>query len=148
MNPILAFLWKPTLKKEFPKPLHCPCCSPVDYEKLYQNVDREQRFCWMPARLISHTRSALKDPCLQSFGKILVILRNPMERMISHYKMNVGLGKEKNLQQIVRKNSHTIKMAPCGGTIIWRWVFYDAGLEGFKQYFKEVMVWILMIWRK
>ncbi|HPF12209.1 MAG TPA: sulfotransferase [Flavobacteriaceae bacterium] len=130
-------------EKEFPKPLHIAhVVAPVDYEKLYQNVDREQRFLLdASAAYLAYPEAPSRIHAYNPSAKILVILRNPMERMISHYKMNVGLGKEKRtFQQIVREELAHYQ----NGTLRWydymAMSFYDAGLEGFKQYFKEVMV--------
>lgn len=82
-------------EKDFPEPLHIATVSKeVHYKKLFSLAKEEHKY------LAEASTGYLHDPkCAQNIfdynpeAKIIILLRDPLKRAFSHYKMNLGLGR-------------------------------------------------------
>lgn len=74
-------------------------------------------------------------------AKIIILLRDPIERAYSHYAMNVGLGREnRTFEAVVSKELQELK----NGTLPWYGLLnmscYDMEVARYQQLFKNVLV--------
>lgn len=83
-------------KKQFPLPIHRAHLKNIEeYTKLFENATTEK---YLAEGSISYLNAPGVPERIKRYNpeaKIIILTRNPLERAISHYKMNVGLFREK-----------------------------------------------------
>ncbi|MEZ4779879.1 MAG: sulfotransferase [Flavobacteriaceae bacterium] len=83
-------------KKTFPAYLHfAHVTSNEDYKKLFSESQPYQKYLMEASPIYLHNPESAK--MIKEYNpnsKIIIILRNPIDRMVSHYRMDLGLGKQ------------------------------------------------------
>ncbi|MEZ4859223.1 MAG: sulfotransferase [Flavobacteriaceae bacterium] len=139
------------LKKAPLKPLHIAKVNRLeDYELLFAAAEEEHTYLAEASTAYLHSPdSAGKIQQYNAEAKIVIMLRDPLERMISHYKMDVGLGRvTKSFQQIAEEEIKKYEM----GNLPWysclSMSFYDAAIKRYQEHFKEVLILFLEDFKK
>lgn len=94
-NPSRFFDLNTYFEKEFPKPIHIAnLYNRAQYDKLYSLAQPKHKY------LVDASTCYLNSPesAKQIFeynkeAKVIILLRDPLKRAISHYQMDVGLGR-------------------------------------------------------
>lgn len=84
--------------ENFPEPLHIAKISKQEhYEKLFAIAGSEHQYLADASTGYLHApEAAEKIYNYNSNAKIIVLVRDPLKRAFSHYKMNLGMGRTKN----------------------------------------------------
>lgn len=103
------FSMKTYLAKEFPKPTHrAHVTHREDYEALFSLSSTEAYRAEGSVSYLHAPEVASKIADYQSAAKIIILLRDPIERLVSHYRMDVGLLREKRSLNEVIENQLTL----------------------------------------
>ncbi|QIE58261.1 sulfotransferase [Rasiella rasia] len=141
-SPDKKFIEASYFKIDFPKKLHIAHIqSKAAYEQLFsfatdQKYRVEASTCYLHA---PGTPSKLKQ--YNPNAKIIVLLRDPVERAYSQYAMNVGLGREnKSFEAVVKKELNELQNGPLPWHSIIHMSCYDTAVEIYSQLFDNVCV--------
>ncbi len=130
------------LENDFPEPLHIAKVSTLQqYEQLF-SLQKEEKYLAEASTFYLHSPgSPQKIMDYNPNAKIIILLRNPLERAFSHYRMDVGLGREKrSFIEIMRNQIDQYK----NGELAWYsylgMSFYGERISVYKKHFNEVLV--------
>jgi len=104
-----------------------------DYEKLFENVDSEKAIGECSTSYLYFPESAMNIKKYIPNCKIIIILRNPIERAYSHYMQSAMIGHENlSFEEAIKKEDERKKLN-------WRWHYYYTAqsmyYEQVKRYF-------------
>lgn len=130
-------------EKDFPKPLHVANVKlQSDYQRLYEMATSEHAFLLdSSTAYLPHIESAKWIYDYNPDAFILIILRDPLERLRSHYRMNVGLGRT-----TVSFNDFVNEQISLYEANVLQWFdplamsFYDASTARYRSLFKNTLV--------
>lgn len=128
------------LKNQFPKPLHITKLNNIQqYEQIYSLAQSQHKY------LVDASTCYLNSPESAELiykynpgAKIIVLLRDPLKRAISHYQMDVGLGR--TLKPFEDEILDNIEAYQNGTLSPWSYLnmsFYREQVESFKKHFGE-----------
>lgn len=130
------------LNESFPEPLHITKIeNEAQYKKIYSRADNcEYKIDASTAYLHAEESTALIHR-YQPEAKIIIILRDPLKRAYSHYKMNLGKGRIKHsFEKIILKDIERYHQ----GTLAWYsylgMSLYQKAIERYKKMFNHVLV--------
>ncbi|MAZ73611.1 MAG: hypothetical protein CMC70_10745 [Flavobacteriaceae bacterium] len=127
------------LKKDFPKLIHRAHVKKLsDYHKLFEKSTTEKYRTEGSISYLHAPGVAEKIKRYNPDAKIIILIRDPLDRAISHYRMNKGLMHENRSFEAVMKAD--IK-AYQEGRLTWDRIlamsFYRGSIERFKQLFEK-----------
>ena len=129
-------------EKEFPEPLHITKIGSMDqYKRLFSLAHNEKYLCDSSTSYLHSPETAKKIFDYNPKAKIIVILREPLDRAFSHYRMDVAMSRTKNsFEDILVEEIAQYKV----GTLPWNsylgMSFYEKALIEYNQYFKDVFI--------
>ena len=104
-SPSRFFSIEKYFEKEFPKPLHnAKVDTPEQYFKLFSLRKNEKYLVDGSTAYLHAPESSSKIFDYNNQAKIIILVRNPIERAFSHYKMDIGLGRTKESFENIIKN--------------------------------------------
>lgn len=131
-------------EKQFPKPLHiAKLNNSVQYEKLFSLAQPKHKY------LVDASTCYLNSPESAELilnynpkAKIIILLRDPLKRAVSHYHMDVGLGRTlRSFEAEILDNIEAYKNGVLSGCSYLSMSLYKEQVENFKTYFgKQVLV--------
>ncbi len=130
------------LQNEFPKPLHI---TKIETEEQYKKVYSLQNNQTYLADASTCYLTAPESPELikkyNPDAKIIILLRNPLQRAFSHYTMNVVAGREvESFEKVIRKEINDFKK----NRLLWNSYInmsrYDTAIDKYKKLFNHVLV--------
>ena len=144
-SPSRKFSIKTYFKNDFPKKLHIGHVqSHEQYEKLFSLAKDERYRAEASTCYLHEPNAAAKIKQYNPDAKIIIILRDPMERAYSQYAMNVGLGRENRTFEAVVKSELQLLQE---GNLPWYGILnmscYDASVVRYQQLFDDVCLVIL-----
>jgi len=125
-------------KNEFPKPLHITKLNSLEqYQKIYSLTKKQHKY------LVDASTCYLNSPESAELilnynpeAKIIILLRDPLKRAISHYQMDVGLGRTlKPFEEEILKNLNDFKKGQLSSFSYLNMSFYKNQVEIYKQFF-------------
>lgn len=129
-------------KHDFPKKMHiAQVQSTAHYEKLFSLAGDQKYRVEASTCYLHEPNAASKIKRYNPDAKIIILLRDPLERAYSQYAMNVGLGREnKAFEAVVAKELQQLKE----GSLPWHSILnmscYDPSIARYRQLFKDVCV--------
>lgn len=136
------FSWKAYFEKQFPAPLHnTQIFSLENYEKIYSLSNNEKYLVDASTIYLHAPNVAAKIQNYNPEAKIIIILRDPLQRAYSHFKMDVGLGRTtETFQELMQRQVTCYKL----GTLPWynhlAMSFYKQNIANYQKYFKNVLI--------
>ncbi len=143
-------LYKPSLffdndtyfNNEFPKPLHLAKIEKENhYQKLFSLVTNEKYLAESSTSYLSAPESASLIKNYNPNAKIIILLRDPLERAFSHYKMDLGLGRIKDSFEHIINDEITQYNK---GTLAWSshlgMSFYKKSIQNYRGLFSDVLL--------
>ncbi len=130
------------LDKDFPQPLHISDVkTELQYEKVFSLANGSKLLCDCSTAYIHAPESPNLIHKYNDQAKIIVLIRDPLKRAFSHYKMDLGLGRtQRNFESIMIDQI----AAYHNGTLSWdtylAMSFYKEPISRYKQLFKNVLV--------
>lgn len=126
-------------KNEFPRPLHRAIIKKeADYERLF-SLTKDEKF--LAEGSVSYLHAPGTPKSIHAYNpnaKIIIITRDPLERLFSHYKMDVALLRQHSQMEALL--SDQVKKYR-EGELEWdshlAMSFYNERILEFKNYFKE-----------
>lgn len=129
-------------KKEFPAPLHIAHLSTADqYKQLYALAEDQKYLLDASTAYLASQDAATSIAKYNKDAKIIVTLRDPLQRMYSHYEMALGLGLEKRsfasvvASEVEQYNKHTLSNYTYLGMSL-----YKAQIESYTSRFDHVLI--------
>lgn len=127
-------------EKDFPnKRLHIAHIKKKEhYEKLYSGVKNEKYLLDASTAYLHAPGVAQRIYEYNPEAKIIVLLRDPMDRLISHLAMDMGLGQiSKNVDTIINEEIHQFR----NNNLLWyshlNFSFYQRNIISFRDLFAE-----------
>jgi hypothetical protein len=127
-------------EKDFPKPLHIVKLTDLEhYQKIYSFAKSTHKY------LIDASTCYLNSPesAKQIFdynreAKIIILIRDPLKRAMSHYQMDVGLGRTlRSFEDEIKDNIEDYKNDSLSTWSYLNMSFYTQQIENYKKYFGE-----------
>ncbi|PKA84358.1 sulfotransferase family protein [Ulvibacter sp. MAR_2010_11] len=141
-EPSRFFSLEEYLKKKFPEPLHITKVeSSQQYSKIYVLAGKELYKVDGSTAYLHAPESAKLIYDYNPEAKIIIILRNPLQRAYSHYKMNLGKGRTK--QSFENEIQQDIEAYQNGIQAWYSYLgmsLYKAAVDRYKQLFTNVLV--------
>ena len=139
-NPSRFFDLKTYFEKEFPKPIHiAKLNNSAHYEKLFSLAQPKHKYLVDSSTCyLNSPESAKQIYDYNKNAKIIILLRNPLKRAISHYQMDVGLGR--TLRSFEDEISNEMEEYKKGMLSQWSYLnmsFYNQQVDNFKNYFGD-----------
>jgi hypothetical protein len=148
VNELPTSIYKPSrffdlnayFEKDFPKPLHIAKLTDLEhYQKIYSFAKSTHKY------LIDASTCYLNSPesAKQIFdynreAKIIILIRDPLKRAISHYQMDVGLGRTlKSFENEIKDNIEDYKNDRLSTWSYLNMSFYNQQVENYRKYFGE-----------
>jgi len=138
--PSRFFSLKAYFDKEFPKPLHITKIKkPEDYRKLYSLAPAKCKYridastCYLsspetPKQIFTYNPDS----------KIIILLRDPLKRAMSHYAMDVGLGRTlRSFENEILDDIEDLQNGTLSRYSYLNMSLYSNQVEGYKSYFGE-----------
>ncbi|MEL6813024.1 MAG: sulfotransferase [Bacteroidota bacterium] len=129
-------------KKQFPKPIHrARITNAEEYQKLFSLAQHHAYRAEGSISYLHAPEAAKKIHEYNPNAKIVIISRNPLQRAVSHYKMDLGLLREKKpMESVIIREMTAYKE----GTLKWSSLlgmsFYNDPILRFNHYFgKKVL---------
>ena len=131
-------------EREFPKPLHIAKLSDLNqYQKIYSLAKPKHRFLVDASTCyLNSPESAKRIFKYNPEAKIIILLRDPLKRAISHYHMDVGLGRTlRSFEDEILDNIEAYKNGVLSDWSYLNMSLYTEQFENFKTYFgKQLLV--------
>jgi hypothetical protein len=127
-------------EKDFPKPLHiAKLNNRGHYDKLYSLAQSNHKY------LVDASTCYLNSPESAKHifdynreAKIIILIRDPLKRAISHYQMDVGLGRIlRSFEDEIKDNIEDYKNDRLSTWSYLNMSFYNQHIENFKKVFGE-----------
>lgn len=140
--PSSFFSMKSYFEKDFPKPLHIGhVTEPSDYAKLFSLAKNEEYLLEGSTMYLHAPQVASKINEYNANAQIIILVRDPLERAFSHYKMLVGLSREvRSFEKVMTEDI----LAYYNNTLAWNsclaMSFYRTPIDSFKNHFKNVQL--------
>ena len=150
VDPLPKSLYEPSrffnldkyFKEEFPKPIHISKIEDISqYKKLY-SLSANEKYCVDASTAYLHAPGvAQKIYSYNEDAKIIILLRDPLKRAFSHYKMDIGLGRvNASFNQLMEKEIQEYN----NGSLQWSshigMSLYKSAVENYTSLFKNVLV--------
>jgi hypothetical protein len=139
-NPSRFFDVNTYFEKEFPKPIHiAKLKNRAHYDKLYSLAESNHKY------LVDASTCYLNSPesAKQIFdynceAKIIILIRDPLKRAISHYQMDVGLGRTLiSFEDEIKDNIEDYKNDRLSNWSYLNMSFYNQQIKNFEKFFGE-----------
>jgi hypothetical protein len=121
-------------EKDFPQPLHITNVSKeTHYEKLFSlSNDNHKYLAEASTGYLNNSGTAKKIFDYNPEGKIIILLRDPLKRAFSHYKMDFGLGRtSRSFQTEISNNLNEYKN---GNLDNWSYLAMSLYADDIKEY--------------
>lgn len=130
------------LEQQFPDPLHITnILNENDYHKIYSLAKNERYKVDASTAYLHEPNSVNLIKAYNPEATILVLLRNPLQRAFSHYKMDLGKARTKSsFEDAILENIKEYNEGNLSWDSYLGMSFYDMPLEKFKNNFKNVLV--------
>ncbi|MCZ6595864.1 MAG: sulfotransferase [Bacteroidetes bacterium] len=130
------------LKNEFPEPLHITKTeSELQYRKIFSLASTE-KYRVDTSTVYLHAKESAK--LIHSYNpdaKIMVLLRDPMRRTFSHYKMDFGKGRVNDtFETLITKDIAAYQNQSLPWYSYLAMSLYNKSIDRFKEQFSEVLV--------
>jgi hypothetical protein len=126
-------------KKEFPTPIHRAHVKKIeDYTKLFEKVAQEKYLVEGSISYLNAPGVAKRIKQYNPEAKIIILTRDPLERVFSHYRMDVGLFREKRSFETAIQaeiNAYYKKELPWYSYL--NMSFYKAPILKYRQHFGD-----------
>jgi hypothetical protein len=129
-------------EKEFPKSLHIAHITKLShYEQLF-SISTNEKYKLEGSTMYLHAPGVSQRIYdYNPTAKIVVLLRNPLQRAFSHYNMLVGLSREtRSFESVLKSDIESYYR----GNLAWfsclGMSFYTTTIERFKKIFREVYI--------
>ncbi len=128
--------------KVFPKPLHIANIKrETHYKKLFSLAGQEKYLSEGSTAYLHAEESASKIHKYHSDARIIILIRNPLERAFSHYRMDLGLGREKkSFDKVLQWEISQYKKRLLSWNSYLGMSFYDNSIERFENMFTNVCI--------
>lgn len=129
-------------KKRFPEDLHIADLQTAQqYEKAYSMVQQQPHMLDASTAYLHAPESADLIHAYNPDAKIIILLRDPLKRAYSHYKMNCGLNRElRTFQEAIAQDIQAFDE----GVLDWHsylgMSLYQERIDLFKSKFKDVLI--------
>jgi hypothetical protein len=139
-NPSRFFDLNTYFEKEFPKPIHIAKLNKSNhYDKLYSLAQPQHKYLVDASTCYLNSPESAKQIYKYNENAIIIILlRDPLKRAISHYQMDVGLGR--TLRSFEDEISNDIRDYKKGRLSQWSYLnmsFYNQQVDSFRDYFED-----------
>lgn len=130
------------LEKEFPKPLHITKIeTEAQYQQIYSLAASEKYRADTSTAYLHTPESAQHIQEYNPDAKIIILLRDPLRRAFSHYKMDVGKGRvNESFQNLMQQNISEYE----AGTLLWSsylgMSLYSNAIERYQKLFPNVLI--------
>lgn len=130
------------LENDFPAPLHITkVTSSSQYDILFSLSQTQKYLCDASTGYLHCPDTAAKIKQYNSIAKIVVILRDPIKRAYSHYKMDLALGRTKtSFEDLLKKEVELYKKDALPWNSYLGMSFYKNALKSYSDNFKEVLI--------
>lgn len=150
INELPANLYEPSrffslrdyFKSEFPNALHIAKISNAeDYVRLFSLAENQRYLAEASTAYLHSPDSAQLIHEFNAEAHVVIIVRDPIERAYSHFKMNIGKGRENRSFESVIKNEMEMYEQ---GVLPWNsylgMSFYNRSLNRYKELFDKVLI--------
>jgi hypothetical protein len=130
--------------KKFPEPRHIAHISkPHWYKKLFSNANMQHRYrAEASTSYLFAPGAAQRIKIYNPEATILIVLRDPIERAYSHYRMDLGLGRTKSsFEQCMKQQLELMEHGELPWYSYLNMSCYDAAVASYKETFENV--WII-----
>ncbi|WP_432411020.1 sulfotransferase family protein [Rasiella sp. SM2506] len=129
-------------KKEFPKPIHRAHVTAIEeYQKLFKNATNQK---YLAEGSVSYLHAPHVASELQHYNpeaKIIIVTRDPLERAVSHYHMNVGLFREKrSFEAALQSEIEAYHKNELPWYSYLNMSFYKATISNYRQHFGDTIL--------
>ena len=130
-------------ENKFPEPLHITKIDgEEDYRKAYSLASENEDY------LVDASTCYLNAPESPQLiykynpnAKIIVLLRDPVKRTFSDYRMNVGLGREnRSFQRVMEEELRQYWNKDLAWESYLGMSFYDSAIARYRQYFSDILI--------
>lgn len=127
-------------KKHFPKHLHIGhVTQSSDYKKLFSLAKEEEYLLEGSTMYLHAPEVASKISDYNPNAKIIILLRDPLERAFSHYKMLVGLSREvRSFEKVMVEDIQAYHNNKLAWHSCLAMSFYKTPIDNFKKHFENV----------
>jgi hypothetical protein len=130
------------LKDDFPKDLHIARISTLNqYRKLF-SLSEKEKYLAEASTVYFHTEESAKmiyDYNPES--KIIILLRDPIKRAISHYKMNLGKGREiRSFEKAIKTDLNLYYKKKLPWYSYLGMSLYDKNVDKYRSLFENVLI--------
>ncbi len=126
-------------EKEFPKPLHrAQIKKAEDYAKLF-SLGQNSMYRVEGSISYLHAPEAALNICQYNpDAKIIILLRDPLERAFSHYKMDLGLLREnRSFESLLKEQITDYRKGSLDWSSVLGMSFYDKPIKRFSDRFGD-----------
>lgn len=129
-------------ENDFPKPLHIAKIELSEhYEQLYSNAGNSKYMLDASTAYLHAKEAAQKIYEYNPTAKIAIILRNPLERAYSHYKMDVGLGRiNKSFEDVMLSDIAVYKQGSLSWYSYLGMSLYDGMIDNYRAVFTNILI--------
>ncbi len=139
-TPSIFFSVEKYFKKDFPKPLHIAHVKEeLQYETLFSNAMAHHKYLSEGSTTYLHApESAEKIYAYNPHAKIIILIRNGLNRALSHYKMDKGLGRTaKTFKEVLTEDMMTYQNKTLSNWSYLGMSLYAENIYRYKSIFKE-----------
>ena len=130
------------LENEFPQPLHITKIeTELQYRKIFSLASTE-KYRVDTSTSYLHTKESAKLICSYNpDAKIIILLRDPLKRAFSHYKMDIGKGRVKGtFEALITRDIAAYRNQELPWYSYLAMSLYKGPIERFKSLFSDVLV--------
>lgn len=126
-------------EKEFPKPLHrAQIKNAKDYAKLFSLGQNSMYRVEGSISYLHATEAALNIYQYNPDAKIVILLRDPLERAFSHYKMDLGLLRQnRSFESLIKTQIADYRKGSLNWSSVLGMSFYDKPIKRFHDHFGD-----------
>lgn len=129
-------------ENDFPNPLHIANVqSSRQYDILFSLSQEQKYLCDASTGYLHCPETATRIKQYNANAKIVVILRDPIKRAYSHYKMDLALGRtNRSFGDLLKKEVELYKKDMLPWNSYLGMSFYKNSVKSYKDNFEEVLV--------
>jgi len=129
-------------EKEFPKPLHITKIEKeMQYKKAYSLATGQKYLLDASTCYLSSPEAASNIYNYNPDARIIVVLRDPLKRAYSHYKMDLALGRTtKSFEEVVKREVMEYHATNLSWSSYLGMGFYAQQIKKFQSKFENVLV--------
>jgi len=129
-------------EKDFPKPLHITKIEKeIQYKKAYSLATGQKYLLDASTCYLNAPEAAGNIYNYNPDARIIIVLRDPLERAYSHYKMDLGLGRtSKSFEDVMKKEVLEYRANSLSWSSYLGMSFYAQQINKFQNKFENVLV--------